>query len=440
MSFYKPRITIFMGLLLGAPCAIGETSERERSTTRTSSLLLDGDMRKGLLRDGDSGGHDGGFFISSSDGSFRLEIGAQVQLRWILSTGDESTNASYSASPGQGIQDDFQHGFENRRTKLTFSGDAFGDEHAKTYYKVTTSFSRSLGVASLSDAYFGVDLGPGGRLQAGQFKVPLHREWLMSSKRTQAVDRSVAGSFFNAGRSQGLLYESRTGQSSRYSLAVTDGINQSNTSFSDAQNIAFMLGDSDLALTARVETLLAGSWGVFDDTTSAPGQDRALLVGFAAHHQLADKPQDGDLTSYTADVSIEGDGWNAFASIMAQAVDSSLAIESNDMGFVVQAGYYLSEALEGFVRYDLLVVDDNRTPTAPGGNETLSTITLGVNRYLHGHASKLTVDTSLALDEGVSHLDDGLGGNLIYSSPGLGYLGDDDEGEFYVRVQFQLLF
>jgi hypothetical protein len=425
-------------LVLSDGASALETSDEVRALV--SEMLNDAQTRSSLLQGGGSAGHDGHFFMASADGNFRMNVSGQVQFRWVLNSADESVSAPYNAAPGQGAQDDLQHGFENRRTKMTLSGDAFGDEHAMAFYKITTSFSPSFGTGLLSDAFMGVDMGKGGRLAAGQMKVALHREWLVSSKYTQAVDRSLTSAFFGAGRSQGIRYENSNNHNLHYTLMLTDGANQINTSFADTQNLAFMVGDSDIALTGRIEMLVDGNWDVFDDMTGSVGQDRALLVGFAAHHQSADKAQDGDLTSITVDVSVEGDGWNVFGALMVQTVDTSTLTESDDIGLVVQGGYYFSDDTEGFVRYDLLAIDGNRTPTATGGNDELSTITVGVNRYIRGHALKLTIDVNLALDEGISHMDNGIGGNLIYSARGLGYLGDDDESELYVRTRLQLLF
>ncbi|MFG0258563.1 MAG: porin [Phycisphaerales bacterium JB043] len=441
--------TFSLSLLAGAAISVSGTAAIADTNTNSdevralvSEMLNDAQTRSSLLQGGGSAGHDGHFFMASADGNFRLNVSGQVQFRWVLNTGDEAANASYGAVAGSGGNDDFQHGFENRRTKLVFSGDAFGD----WFYKIQGAFSSSGGGFGLQDAYVGTTLEDGAKLVFGQFKVPLHREELVSSKHQQAVDRSLTNEYFNAGRTQGIAYKGESGDNFRYAIALTDGAGQANTFFGDVQDAASPVADSDIAITARGEILLEGSWDVFKDMTSAPGQEQAMMLGFAAHYQQgAEEPgagnfDDADLTAYTVDFSMEGDGWNAFAAFSAQNVDPQTvgASDSDDFGFVVQGGYYFNDDTEGFLRYDMLAVDDNRF--GAGGNDEISTITFGVNHYLHGHAAKLTVDANFALDEAVTTAGAGLGTNVMFTNPGIGYLGDDDSDEFYIRAQLQLLF
>ena len=124
---------------------------------------------------------------------------------------------------------------------------------------------------------------------------------------------------------------------------------------------------------------------------------------------------------------------------MAQNIEPTAGTDSDDIGFVVQGGYYFNDDTEGFLRYDFLMLDDNRITAAGSGNDEISTITVGVNHYLHGHAAKITVDLNFALDEAAVTGASG-GAHTVFTNPGIGYLGDDDSDELYIRAQLQLLF
>jgi hypothetical protein len=138
-------------------------------------------------------------------------------------------------------------------------------------------------------------------------------------------------------------------------------------------------------------------------------------------------------SSWTADLSIEGNGWNALlaaAGAYADFRDSLVGDDANDdYGLLAQGGFIIGDTdWEPFVRYAGLFTDDDRSP---GDDDVFSSITLGVNYYMFGHASKFTFDVVWYLDETDP---------LVTSRIGQGQLGDDDEGEITLRFQWQLLF
>ena len=70
-------------------------------------VLADADTRTNLLGSSATAGYNGGAFLVSEDGNWKLKINGQLQSRWI-----------YNDASGQ----DDAHGFEQRRTKLKFAG------------------------------------------------------------------------------------------------------------------------------------------------------------------------------------------------------------------------------------------------------------------------------------------------------------------------------
>lgn len=81
-------------------------------------VLADAQSRDSLQSSGMTGGWNkdqGGFFLASPSGDFKLNIKGQVQVRWAYNQRDnEGLGATASKESAWG--------FENRRTKLTFTG------------------------------------------------------------------------------------------------------------------------------------------------------------------------------------------------------------------------------------------------------------------------------------------------------------------------------
>ena len=91
------------------------TEERTNQIkTLVHTVLADADTRSSLVGDGLLGGWDDGFFVASSDGLFRLQVGGLVQERYIMSHRDAS--------------DSWRGGFENTRSRLNISGHIFDQD------------------------------------------------------------------------------------------------------------------------------------------------------------------------------------------------------------------------------------------------------------------------------------------------------------------------
>src|SRR5688572_8137802 len=54
-----------------------------------AEMMADAQGRSSLLQGGATAGHDGRFFVASPDGSFRLNVGGQIQLRYLVAFDDE---------------------------------------------------------------------------------------------------------------------------------------------------------------------------------------------------------------------------------------------------------------------------------------------------------------------------------------------------------------
>ena len=371
-------------------------------------VLVDSQTQTSLLSTGVGAGWDKGFYLSSDDGAFKLKIGGQAQFRFVWNNRDDAPD-----------QDGDVAGFEMRRTKLIFSGTMW-EELA---FKVNGAFDRGGGEFILEDAYGHWDLGNGWGVLFGQFKAPVTREELISSSKQQAVDRSWVNEYTNGDRTQGLAltYENDT-ETMRAWLSFNDGARTANTGFSpDATEWAF---------TARVEGLLAGENGFkqFDDLPSFRDDEFGWLLGGALHWQdeaYGTTDDETETLTWTVDTQAEFGGANIFAYVVGVSGESNDGtVDFDEYGFVLQGGFFFTDDLEAFGRWEWYDFDANT------GLDEYSAITVGVNWYNHGHAWKWQNDVTFSMDP------------VPARNTGIGLLADtgNNDGQIAFRSQMQFTF
>lgn len=419
----------------GINAALAQTSSDEVRAI-VAEAMADAQNRSSLLAQGAGSGHDGRFFIAKEDGSFRLNVGGQIQFRYIASFRDDNAN-----------DDSFESGFQTRRTKLDFSGNIVNKDWE---YRVLAAFDRASGDAVLEEAWVNYTFGDGWSARWGQFKLPLLREELVSSSKQLAVERSLANEAFTQDRSQGIQLQYRT-DDWRVIGAFSDGLDSENTDFNNnslstpaGANSFFVRGEADYALTGRVEYKFQGDWKWFEDFTSPQGQDFAALLGAAVHYQMgpnSNAPTDIDRETlqYTIDLSLEGDGWNLFGAFIGRNDDTRGPVGTDpdaldDFGAVIQGGWRFAANTELFARWDAIFGDSDRPQFT--NDDNFNFFTVGLNQYYAGHAAKATVDCVLSFDDTSALINTGLLPNTA-----TGVLGQNDSDvEVTLRLQFQLLF
>jgi len=432
-------------------------------------VLADAGTRASLQSSGMTGGWNkdqGGFFLASPSGDFKLNIKGQVQVRWAWSQRD---NDGLGATPAR--EDSW--GFENRRTKLTFAGfvvDPSWTFEVKPVYSRSTSVSGNL-VGSVEDIWVQKDLGTGIAVRAGQFKAPFLREELVSSSSQLAVERSLVSDVFTTKFGQGVQVEfgGRAGDQWRAQLYYGDGLRANATSvpasstaaaggFAGSYTTGFNGNPVDYAFAGRLEYLGQGTWKLMRDFNSAIGEERAWMVGIGGMAQSLRPANEGPVApgttnsmwGVTADATFNFGGASLFAygvyrQVMLQqgvAVRGGGLSDSMDQwGAVVQAGYYLNPEVELFARYELGNTDTDQFRVAEPGieYETSNILTLGVNYFFGGAKDvRWTTDVGYAFSpvgdfnsSGADWLQDGT------STTDNGFAND---GEIVVRTQMQLLF
>lgn len=402
-------------------------------------VLADADTRASLLDDGMVAGWSDGFFLASSDGRFRLNVGGQMQIRWVYSYMDEV--------------DRHRQGFENTRTKLVFSGNAFSRD---LQYLVRVNMTRNEpglvdGLAFLEDAWVRFNLTDTMSIQVGQFKVPFSREELVSSAYQLAVERSNVNESLSEGRTQGVQFV-WADDVQRVAIAVDDGASDSLGGFTaagggvattpqqvgDPINNDALFADVEWAVQGRYEYILAGNRQQFEDFTSPIGDPFGAMVGVAASLQRTEST--GASTSsrdeivwlgFTADLSLEFGGSNLFIAYTQHYVDRDATVgHFNFYGLVVQGGYYITPKWEVFARTEWGMADskNNLLPN----NNTLSIVTFGANYYFDGHGAKWSTDISFGLNEISDAWDFDITGFRTQSTA--------SAPQIVFRSQFQLLF
>jgi hypothetical protein len=322
--------------------------------------------------------------------------------------------------------DGFDHketnGFQTAYTKLQIGGKIINDQWS---YGIQFKFTEGDGSAALDDAWGMYSMENGWAIKWGQFKMPLLREELISDTLQLDVNRSVTNSVFSQGRSQGVQF-SHEADAFRVFAAFSDGVRTNNTDYTS-------MSEADWAVTGRAEWKWAGEWKQAKDFTSFQGSPFFGMLGGAAHYQSGGDTigtSDVDLFEVTADVSVEGSGWNVYAAGVVRNSDPSGGGDSlTDWGFLVQGGFFVAPDWELFGRYDIVVPDDDRTT-----DDNFNTVTLGVNHYFvpESHAAKFSADVLLFLDQQSN--------SIAGASTLTGLLPSDQDSQWALRLQMQLVF
>jgi hypothetical protein len=317
-------------------------------------------------------------------------------------------------------------GFQNARTVVSVGGNIANPNWG---YYIQFDASDTSQAGGLEDAYGSYKLDNGWTLLWGQSKLPLLREELVGDTTQLSADRSSFNSFFTGGRSQGVV-ANYTADAFRFWGAFSDGARAANTDYVSQT-------EADYALTARGEYKWAGDWKQSNDFTSFQNQQFFGLVGGAIHFQDGGstfasgtgRTTDTSILEATADVSVEGNGWNAFGAFAYRHSDPNSTPKLDDFGFMGQGGIFVQAQWELFGRFEYIRIDKDYG--APERN--FSVLTLGTNYYFvpESHAAKFTFDWQYFFNKANGVVSPGtLGGNI----------GSGKKGEWSFQAQMQLVF
>ncbi len=184
-------------------------ADADRRSSRTPIFLQDADDPNPF-----TAGHNGKFLLQSEDGTFTLNPNFQLQIRYVANF--NSTNPDDGET---GFAEDFQGGFELRRTKIGFKGNAFSKDLT---YDIKFAFNREPGDTDddiiLENGF--IDYTPETGLfgnealgfRIGQYKDPTFFEEAVSSSKQLTADRSLVNEVIGGGvtdfiQGAGFLYK-----------------------------------------------------------------------------------------------------------------------------------------------------------------------------------------------------------------------------------------
>ncbi len=410
-------------------------------------VLADAETRDAMSGSALTAGHDGKFFLASSDNKFRLNIEGQIQFRYIAGFAD-------------GGSDEGETGFAIRRSKLKFSGHV-GDPKFK--YEIQLEVDRDDNDVLGDTIVVGYQLTDDLYIYWGETKAPFLREEMTSSKRQLAVERSYVNEIFTLDVVQGVFAKYEVNESVLIRGAFHDGsqsgdvFGSTNSRFNDLTDSLIAIGgdgidpdaadgkdfendETDFAVVARVDWLIEGSWKQWKDFTSFPGEERFITIGAAVDYEAGETgsaAMTDDILAWTIDGAFEQDGINLYAAYVGVDIDrdsGSTKIGHNPMAILVQGGYNYDlgngESIEPFARWEYINFDVPAASLTPGFDDEVNIYTFGLNWYHRKHKSKFTIDTVIATEP----LPDGQSGLGLQSD---GAFADD---QVSIRAQYQLLF
>lgn len=417
--------TRMLAVLAGAAMSAGVAAAQTAGDSALERELLADAGARASFQAGGTAGHDGKFFLASADGNNRLNIGGYTQFRYTFNNRDTS-----------GADEDLTNGFDMVRTALEFGGNVMNQNlgyYVRGYFDTASS-----GSFELADAFGTYALDNGVTLLWGQFLAPVLRERMVDERYQLAADRSIMTDTFDPGYTQGFGFV-YTADSFKLVGAIDDGAATANTPY-------YSTTEADFGVTARAEFKWSGDWAQFDDFTSWRGTEGyAGMAGAAVHWETHGSTgntttfggtagPDFDLIEYTADVSVEGNGWNMFGAFVGRNIDPAGASATDDFGAIVQAGVFATDNLEVFGRWDAIFAD-----TGVAGSGDFHTLTFGGNYYFfqNSHAAKFTGDIQWNLEN------QGDAGTVFgFGTPdqSTGLLPTANDNEWAIRLQMQLVF
>ena len=388
-------------------------------------VLADSETRTSLQGSGATSGYNNGFFISSADGNFKLNLSllAQARFTWNYQPGNNVTDnpgGNTDNGTGDGVS---TWAFENRRTQMAFSGNVVDPSWTYmarlNYGSAIDPYTPFAGEVVLQDAWVNKDFGNGVGLKVGQFKSPFMAESLRNDGAQLTAERSVVDYIFSGGYTQGIMLN-YTQDMFRAMGSYNNGPRAQNGTWSTGSN-------NSISLSGRAEFKAMGSWAQFDNETSLKSDESGLVIGAAIQYynnrgtsvegQYNPSVASiiyGDTTGltttgavdWTADATFKSGGMNLSAAFVGSnasyANNGTASNESfSSYGMVVQGGYRFTDSLEAFGRWEWMNIENGAA--TPGGLPASATdvnniLTFGVNVYA-GTNMKWTTQFGISLSD-----------------------------------------
>ncbi len=343
------------------------TAEKNELRTLLVEILAEGGITTAGLE-------NGRFFMTSSDGNYRLTIGGRVQARYeYRNHPDREDTSSYYL----------------RRVRLDLRGH-FVDP--RLTYRIMPELART---ANLRDGWINYQIDRTFEVRAGQFTVPFQWHRYISGNRQHFLERGVPSNAFGVpgGYDIGIGFHGRnTADTFSYGVGLFDGAGRnvresnSNGHMASSRLTWAALGilpreEPDLAYTDQLQlTFGAGQQG------ANKNEVRAWDLGRSAVDN-----QRADWATATADVSLRYRGFSLIADgYIRRVIPDDPTVEAyTGWAYMISGGYFLHpRKIELIGRFSQLMLDrqDRDTREREWGT--------GLNIYHHGHSWKTQINYS----------------------------------------------
>ena len=336
-------------------------------------------------------GYKKGAYVQTSDGRWKLKIGARLQFRFFVEDFDDERGENTKTS------------FQLRRARLVFSGHGF---YPWLKYKIQLYGDKGsdVGVRDflLDFAYYRQ-----ASFKVGQYKVPFNAEYLTSSSALQFVDRSIVNEEFALERDIGVMLHGKV-----LDNLVQYGVGIFNGGGKEIKENA----DDDFLFVGRVAVTPFGYFKYSQAHLEKHPEKMLLRIGAAvaglpgfepAKETTSDRKKLGEAVAavgsakanvfqFTADAAFKWMGFSAEAEYNLRNIsptESDLE-DVTAQGFRVQAGYMIvPRRVEVAFRYAYVDLDTD------GSDDTRQEFTPAVSYYVFGHRLKVQADYSALLED-----------------------------------------
>ncbi len=377
---------------------------------------VDAAMRAALLADAASYPA----FVPEDFPSFT--IGGLLQTRYTISHVEDSDDVT---------------GFSIPRARLWIKGEVtesigyyvrgqFSGEQAVPFFEE----AQIDGILELDRAYISFALSENYSLRAGQQVFEMSRENEHAPQDQLGVNASATDSVFGLGAFKGIQLHGRF-EDWRFWGTYNDGSRNTNTSWAAD-------GQADFGLTGKVDYKFSGEWSQFGQFTSFRESDFAAMIGLGAHWEdgavAGDPAAETQLFQLVTELSLEGNGWNFYGAFHWSHNDFQMPMFVDDFGVVAQGGYFVTDDVELYGRYDVVLPDSERADNPMERGGIFQTLTAGCNHYI------TPASNSLKLSGDVVYFFDSEADSLVQPSDRTSVRASDEGGQFAFRLQISAQF
>ncbi len=376
-----------------------------------TDVLADADSRTSLQGAAAGSGYNGGFFLSSADGNYSMKVNVLEQIRWTYDNASDSSGG-----------DSNSWGFENKRTRLSWSGNVVDSTwtYKLAYYFAYANDLEFAGANTvLADAWVAKDLGNGLSLTVGQFSLPYCAEACLDAGMLQFNDYSTVSTMFSDNYGQGLML-SYASDSIAGSIAYVNSLNEVNAQFSSDSP------DDELGLSGRLTYKASGEWAQFCNAQSFKGESAGMLFGAGFSWEESNDDESG-VFSVTADATLDFGGANVIAAFYYDDLKDAVGESTNPYGFTLQGGVFVADDCELVARYEWGSTDE-------GSDDEFSALTFGANWYMAQNTAKFGANFGYAFDS--------INSDWAAVASGNNWLEDEsgEDGQWMIQAQLSFSF